>query len=79
MIVGSGQFSDGYGNARVHKYSPDGAARIGVQAGHPNLSRPRHGRDQFPYLSDRNRRAGAEREKDIACGVPLRVPLDFIP
>jgi hypothetical protein len=37
MIVGSGQFSDGYGNARMHKYSPDGAARIGVQVGHPNL------------------------------------------
>ena len=37
MIVGSGQFCDGYGNARVHKYSPDGAARIGAQAGHPNL------------------------------------------
>jgi hypothetical protein len=37
MIVGSGQFSDGYGNARMHKYLPDGAARIGVQVGHPNL------------------------------------------
>jgi hypothetical protein len=75
MIVGSGQFSDGYGSARVHKYSPDGSARRPATP----TSSLRHGRDQFRCLSDRNRRAGAEREKDIACGVPLRVPLDFIP
>jgi N-methylhydantoinase A/oxoprolinase/acetone carboxylase beta subunit len=37
MIVGSGQLSDGYGNSREHRYSPDGVARIGVQAGHPNF------------------------------------------
>ena len=37
------------------------AARIGVQAGHPQSRRLRHGRDQFRCLSDRRRRAGAER------------------
>jgi len=58
MIVGSGQFSDGYGNARVHKYSP--TARRG-SACRPATPTSSPGRDQFRCLSDRNRRAGAER------------------
>src|SRR5205807_1321499 len=37
--------------------------------------RLRHGRDQLRCLSDRRRRPALSAEKDIAYGVPLRVPL----
>jgi hypothetical protein len=76
MIVGSGQFSDGYGNARVHKYSP--TARRG-SACRPATPTSSPGRDPFDVSLIATGGPALSAEKDIACGVPLRVPLDFIP
>jgi hypothetical protein len=79
MILGSGHLSDGYGNARMHKYSPDGAARIGVQPGHPNLVACDMGGTSFDVSLISTGGSALSAEKDIAYGEPLRVPLDFIP
>jgi hypothetical protein len=60
---------------RLHGYSPDGAARIGVQVGHPNLVARDMGGTSFDVSLIATGGPALSAEKDIAYGVPL----DFIP
>jgi N-methylhydantoinase A len=51
------------------------AAQIGVQAGHPNLVACDMGGTSFDVSLIAAGQPALSAEKDIACGVPLRVPL----
>ena len=50
-----------------------------MQAGHPNLVARDMGGTSFDVSLIATGGPGLSAEKDIAYGVPLRVPLDFIP
>ena len=50
-------------------------ARIGQQSGHPNLIGCDMGGTSFDVTPDPRRRAALIAEKDIAYGVPIRVPM----